>query len=129
MSANRAKNSKPELRVRGVLAAKGIKGYKLNWGNLPGRPDIVFPEDRIAIFVNGCFWHRCPYCRPSVPKTNKKFWNNKFLANKKRDRRVRQRLTRNGWKVFVFWECQIKKDTQQLVDKVSAHMFKPDDRQ
>ena len=62
MSANKAKNTKPEIALRKALWSEGYKGYRLNWKNVPGRPDIAYPGKKIAIFVNGCYWHRCPKC-------------------------------------------------------------------
>ncbi len=78
MSAIKAKNTKPELLLRKALWHSGVKGYRLHWKKVPGRPDIAFPGKKIAIFVNGCFWHRCPICNPSLPKTNISFWTDKF---------------------------------------------------
>lgn len=118
MSAIRAKNTGPELIVRNALSAAGLKGYRLHWSKVPGRPDIAFPGRKIAIFVHGCFWHRCPYCNPSSPKTNKRFWYEKFRKNTERDKQKTKLLRKAGWKVFVFWECRVKKDPKKLADKV-----------
>jgi len=78
MSVIKAKNTKPELMLRKALWHKEIKGYLLHWKKVPGRPDIAFPGRKVAIFVNGCFWHRCPLCNPSTPQINVEFWQNKF---------------------------------------------------
>lgn len=75
MSANKAKNTKPEMLFRKALWAEGIRGYRCNYKNAPGRPDIAFPKKKIAIFVNGCFWHGCPYCKMPLPKNNTEFWS------------------------------------------------------
>lgn len=109
MRANKAKNTTPEITFRRLLSSEGIKGYRLNWRNTPGRPDIAFPSRRIAIFINGCFWHRCPYCKPSFPKTHKAFWRQKFAKNILRDKEKVSLLRKDGWKVLTIWECQIKK--------------------
>jgi DNA mismatch endonuclease (patch repair protein) len=118
MSANRAKGTHPELSLRRALWKEGIKGYRLNWKKAPGRPDIAFPGRKIAIFVNGCFWHRCPYCRPSLPKSHKAFWKKKFSNNVLRDKEKISELEQYGWKVLTIWECQLKKDPQQSVIRV-----------
>ena len=81
MRANKGKNTKPELYLRKALWHHGVKGYRLHWKKVPGRPDLAFPGKKIAIFINGCFWHRCPTCNPSTPKSNTKFWTEKFKKN------------------------------------------------
>jgi DNA mismatch endonuclease, patch repair protein len=117
MSANKAKNTKPEIALRKALHNNGIRGYRLNWKKAPGRPDIAFPSKKIAIFVNGCFWHKCPYCKPSLPKTHKSFWDQKFAKNKIRDKKKISILRQNGWKVLTVWECQIKNHLDRSVNR------------
>lgn len=78
MQANKSKNTKPELKVRKALRKAGLSGYRLHWKKAAGRPDICFPGRRVAIFVNGCFWHRCPHCSLPLPKSNVAFWSAKF---------------------------------------------------
>ena len=109
MQANKSKNTKPELRVRSALRAAGVPGYRLHWKACPGKPDICYPGRKVAIFVNGCFWHRCPYCDLPLPHTNVDFWEAKFRRNRERDRRDVERLTADGWTVMVVWECQLRK--------------------
>jgi DNA mismatch endonuclease, patch repair protein len=120
MSLIRAKNIKPELALRKALYHGGLRGYRLHWKKAPGRPDIAYPGNKIAIFVNGCFWHRCPYCNPSFPKSHTDFWNEKFRKNIERDQRKIKELEENGWKVLVFWECQIRDELQKCLDVVRA---------
>ncbi len=115
MKANKAKDTKPELRLRKALWSAGVRGYRLNWKKVPGRPDIAFPGRKIAIFVNGCFWHRCPICDLALPKSNVTFWTNKFTRNVERDQLKRERLEALGWQVFTIWECQIKKELDAQV--------------
>lgn len=124
MSSVRAKNTKPELALRKVLYHSGLSGYRLHWKKVPGRPDITFPGKKIAIFVNGCFWHRCPYCNPPFPKTHVEFWSEKFKKNIERDQRKIADLEKIGWHVIVFWECQIKNDLQNCVDIVRLNKLK-----
>lgn len=119
MRANKAKNTMPELAMRKLLLSEGIRGYKLNWKKALGRPDIAFPSKRIAIFINGCFWHRCPYCKPSFPKTHKAFWEQKFVKNILRDKEKVSILKQSGWKVLTIWECQIKKHPTRCVARVN----------
>lgn len=116
MSSIRAKNTKPELNLRRALFANGLAGYRLHWKKVPGHPDIAYPGKKLAIFVNGCYWHRCPYCNPPFPKTHKRFWKQKFKKNTERDIRKRTDLENNGWKVVTIWECQIKNNLQNCVD-------------
>ena len=121
MSANKGKNTKPEIALRNALYQNGLRGYRLHWKKAPGRPDISYPGKKIAIFVNGCYWHRCPYCDPSDPKTNVEFWLEKFLKNKERDKRKQAILESQGWKVLVIWECQIRSDLihyVSIIDKI-----------
>jgi DNA mismatch endonuclease, patch repair protein len=117
MRANKAKNTKPEIIFRKALWNNGIKGYRLNWKKAPGRPDIAFPAKKIAIFVNGCFWHRCPFCNYHLPKTNTPFWREKFARNMNRDKQKIKDLEKLGWQAFTIWECEIKKDAATVVEK------------
>ncbi len=123
MKANKGKNTKPELAVRLMLRNLGHPGYRLNWKWAPGRPDIAFPGRKIAIFVNGCFWHRCPNCNLPAPKSHTDFWTEKFKRNVKRDERKITELETAGWKVITIWECEIKKDPAK-VEKELAALFK-----
>ncbi|WP_417230503.1 very short patch repair endonuclease [Thermophilibacter sp.] len=109
MQANRSKNTGPELAVRAALRAAGLTGYRLHWKKAPGKPDVCFPGRRVAIFIHGCFWHRCPHCAPSRPKTHAQFWEEKFARNRARDRRDVEQLLAAGWTVLVVWECQLKR--------------------
>lgn len=118
MSNNKGKNTKPERSLRKALWNAGIKGYRLNWKKAPGRPDIAFPGKKIAIFVNGCFWHRCEKCYSNLPKTNTEFWLDKFTKNTARDERKSQELKSLGWTVITIWECDINKSLLTTVEMV-----------
>ena len=109
MQANKSKNTKPELFVRADLRKRGLRGYRIQYKRASGRPDVAFPGRRVAIFVHGCFWHRCPYCHPSNPKTNVEFWQAKFSRNRQRDERDTAELVGRGWTVVIVWECRLKK--------------------
>ena len=115
MSSNKGKGTKPEIILRKALWANGIRGYRTNWKKLPGRPDIVFTKSRLAIFVNGCFWHRCPHCELPLPKTNSEFWESKFQANVERDKRKIVELEGLGWNVRTIWECEIKDGIEDIL--------------
>lgn len=122
MRANVAKNTSPELRVRAMLRKSGFPGYRLHWRGAPGRPDIAYPGRRVAIFVNGCFWHRCPKCKPPAPKSNADFWNRKFALNAERDARKVRELEASGWTVFTVWECETRDDAAlaRVLDVLAA---------
>ena len=122
MSSNKAKNTKPELKLRKALYADAIRGYRLNWKKVPGKPDIAFPGRKIGIFINGCYWHRCPYCELSLPKTNTDFWKNKFEKNIKRDKKKEKELLDLGWTVLVFWECKIKTNIKDCINKIKVNL-------
>lgn len=110
MQGNKRRDTKPELLVRQRLRAAGLTGYRLDWAKAPGRPDIAFPGRKVAIFVNGCYWHRCPNCSPSVPRKNVEFWEAKFRRNVERDKRALAELEEMGWLAITIWECELKRD-------------------
>ncbi|HML66458.1 MAG TPA: very short patch repair endonuclease [Dysgonomonas sp.] len=115
MSSIKAKDTKLELILRRYLWEEGIKGCRIHWRKAQGRPDIAFLKKKLAIFVNGCFWHRCPYCISIVPKTNSDFWEHKFTANIERDYAKQIELENMGWIVITIWKYQIKKDLSSCV--------------
>lgn len=117
MQANKSKDTKPELILRKSLRDVGLGGYRLHW-NIPGKPDICYPGRRIAIFVNGCFWHRCPKCNPPMPHTRIEYWEEKFRKNRERDSRNIKKLEDEGWTVIVVWECEIKNDLQMVTVRI-----------
>jgi DNA mismatch endonuclease, patch repair protein len=108
MSRIKGKNTKPEMLVRKFLFAHGFR-YRLNVKTLPGKPDIVLPKYKTAIFINGCFWHGHKGCKYFVvPKTRTEWWLNKIKGTQKRDREAEIQLNVQGWKVITLWECQLK---------------------
>ena len=119
MQGNKRANTRPEMLVRLCLRQAGLTGYRLQWKKAPGRPDIAFPGRKVAIFVNGCFWHRCPHCSPSVPKRNVEFWEAKFARNVARDAKAQAELAKAGWTSIVIWECELKRDRiDQTMERV-----------
>lgn len=118
MSCIRGYNTKPEMVVRKVLHSRGYR-FRLYRNDLPGKPDIVLPRYKAAIFVHGCFWHNHERCSKSkLPETNINFWRNKILQNVERDRKNIAMLKRLGWKVLVIWECETRRDrlSEKLVE-------------
>lgn len=120
MQGNRAKDTGPELLLRKALWAAGVRGYRLHRRVEGVRPDLVFSAGKLAVFINGCFWHRCPYCRPKLPARNRRFWASKFRANQLRDGRKSLALRRAGWAIVTVWECQVKQGTRTVASKVIA---------
>lgn len=114
MAAIRGKDTKPEIRVRSILHALGYR-FRLHRKDLPGKPDIVLPKHRIAIFVHGCFWHShsCRYGQVT-PATRSEFWSVKRSDTVKRDQRKAQALKELGWTVLTIWECETK-DSKSLM--------------
>jgi DNA mismatch endonuclease (patch repair protein) len=122
MARVRARDTKPEVKVRKALHAAGLR-FRLQAADLPGRPDIVFRSRRIAVFVHGCFWHRHfdPSCKLTrTPKSRLDFWIPKFESNVTRDSRDQAALRDAGWTVIVLWECELRSAAvlQQLIEKV-----------
>ena len=108
MSGIRGKNTRPELKVRRYLHARGFR-YLLHDRRLPGQPDIVLPRYRTVVFVHGCFWHRHPGCQYAyTPRTRVEFWRSKLQANRARDLRVTSELRDLGWEVVTIWECALR---------------------
>lgn len=119
MSSIRAKNTKPELAIRKRLWSIGIRGYRIHY-DIQGRPDIAFVNRRLAVFIHGCFWHRCPNCKLPAPRSNQLFWAEKFTKNMERDAQKISELEKIGWKVLVFWECEIKSDPLQAINRIKG---------
>ena len=99
-------NTTTELSLARLLWAARIRGYRKHWP-VAGKPDFAWPSRKVAVFVDGCFWHGCR-CK-HLPCTNVDFWRNKIETNKRRDRRVSQSLRRDGWIVIRIKECAIRK--------------------
>lgn len=108
MAAIHSKNTKPEVFVRKLLYSKGYR-YRCNYTKIEGHPDIYFGKYRVAIFVNGCFWHRHQGCKYAyTPKSKIDFWDAKFRKNIERDKYVHEQLTEKKIRYIVIWECTIK---------------------
>jgi DNA mismatch endonuclease, patch repair protein len=116
MSKIQAKNTGPELKLRTLIRAEGIRGYRIHY-NLPGKPDIVFTKKKIVVFIDGCFWHKCPICFQE-PETRKEFWMKKIQSNIDRDKKVNEQLKNDGWSVIRIWEHEIKKEPEEALRKI-----------
>lgn len=105
-----------ELAVRSLLRRHGITGWRANLRTVPGTPDFAFSKIKLAVFVDGCFWHGCKKClRNRKPATNASYWQKKIAANILRDRRVNRRLNRIGWSVLRIWEHSVEKKRQAVI--------------
>lgn len=121
MRANRRRDTRPELAVRRGVHAHGLR-YRVDFPPLPTRPrlraDLVFTRKKIAVFIDGCFWHGCPeHLRPA--RTNANFWTAKITANRERDARVNAELQEAGWTVLRFWEHE---PTDAVVSKIIRYV-------
>lgn len=117
MSGIRGKDTAPEIAVRKGLHSLGFR-YRLHAAALPGKPDLVFPRARAVLFVNGCFWHGHDCHLFRMPATRQDFWRSKIEANKTRDQKSREALTREGWRVGTVWECAVKGRTRRKLDEL-----------
>lgn len=126
MKGNRGRDTRPEMELRRLLREAGFPGYRLHWKNAPGRPDIAYPGRKVAIFVNGCFWHRCPHCQPPVPKSHTDFWQKKFDLNVERDARKTAELEAAGWTVITVWECELRSNAELLVASIVKNLRHPE---
>lgn len=108
MSAIKGADTHPEMQVRRYLHAAGLR-FRIQDRRLPGRPDLVLPKYKVAVFVHGCFWHRHAGCRyATTPSTNPDFWAAKFAANQRRDRLVWDQVLAMGWTPIEVWECETR---------------------
>jgi DNA mismatch endonuclease (patch repair protein) len=115
----KGRDTAPELTVRRALTRLGAR-YRLHRADLPGKPDIVMPGRRLALFVHGCFWHGHDCARGArVPKANRDYWVGKVARNRVRDARSREALAALGWRVETIWECDLK-DAGALSQRLQA---------
>ena len=122
MARVRNRDTGPELELRRTLWSRGLR-YRLTV-RLPGSPDLVFKRPRVAVFVDGCFWHVCPE-HGSIPKTNSVFWSTKLAQNRERDDRVDRSLRDRGWTVLRFWEHEVFGDLERVVETIEHAVREP----
>lgn len=120
MSSIRSKNTKPELLLRKALWANNIRGYRIK-NSLPGKPDLYFPKKKVAVFIDGCFWHKCPKCYVA-PKSNKKYWLPKIERNAERDKKITKKLKREGFIVIRLWDHEIKENIKKCVIRIATYL-------
>ncbi|MDG2520523.1 very short patch repair endonuclease [Caulobacter segnis] len=123
MSRVKSRDTRPELILRKALHAAGLR-YRLHAKHLPGRPDIVFPGRKAAVFVHGCFWHGHDCPKAKLPATRPEFWREKITANQVRDEETRKRLQALGWRSLEIWECELhgrrRLPLEVVVERVTA---------
>lgn len=111
------RNKSTELKLIQFFKENAIKGWRRNF-KLFGKPDFVFPKQRLAIFLDGCFWHG-HNCRNTKPKDDAEYWQTKIARNQQRDKNVTETLTNKNWKVVRIWECELK-DNNMIKDILEA---------
>lgn len=117
MSRIRSRDTKIEMRLRKSLWASGVRGYRVHPKTVEGKPDIVWAGKRVAVFVDGCFWHGCATCFVA-PTSNTDYWLPKIARNKERDAQVSSSLEGKGWMVVRLWEHEIERDIDGSVSRV-----------
>jgi DNA mismatch endonuclease (patch repair protein) len=117
MASIKSKDTSPELIVRRLLWADG-KRYRVHDRRVSGTPDISSSREKVAVFIDGCFWHGCRKCYKE-PTSNTGFWRAKLRRNKQRRRKVKKRLTASGWTVLEFWEHNVLSAPRQVADRIS----------
>lgn len=118
MSKIKSSDTKPEIVLRRELFARGFR-FRKNYTKLPGKPDIAFIRNKVAVFVNGCFWHLHTCKSGHIPKSNSEYWKTKLEQNVRRDNVKNKLLKKIGWKVKTIWECEINKDMEGMVKKLT----------
>lgn len=121
MAGIKGKNTVPELVLRQAMHKRGFR-FRLHVKQLPGRPDLLFPKYKAAVFVHGCFWHRHRNCRyATTPATRTEFWQTKFAANVARDSLLVMALINSGWRVAIIWECSLRNSVgiQETAEELS----------
>jgi len=124
MKKIRSKNTKPELALRKALWGKGIRGYRLHRSDIPGTPDIAFVAKKVAVFVDGSFWHGHNWeTRKQDIKTNRGYWLPKIERNMLKDEAVTYTLEYKGWRILRFWDFDIKNNLDAVVKKIETALY------
>ena len=114
MARIRGRDTGPELYVRRAVWRQGFR-YRLHVKRLPGTPDLVLAQYRVALFVHGCFWHRHGCAKSNRPSSNQEYWDSKFKRNVARDAENQAKLRQMGWTVVTLWECRLREDTDDAL--------------
>jgi DNA mismatch endonuclease, patch repair protein len=115
------RNATTELKLASLLRASRLRGWRRNYPLL-GKPDFVFPKSKVAVFVDGCFWHGHDCGRNLKPKRNAPLWREKFAANRRRDARVTRALRGAGWRVIRIWECALTKRPNSCLARIHREL-------
>ncbi len=130
MRAVKSKGTRLERRLAGVLAGMGYRGWRRNESSLPGTPDFVFSSKGVVIFIDGCFWHGCPYCKRKFPTTNPLYWKKKIQRNIQLAKSYNRYLRAKRWRVIRIWEHELK--TLENMERVKKQLHRilgaPDNR-
>lgn len=118
MAAVKSKNTSPELGLRSALHAAGIRGWRIHYRRAPGTPDLAWPSLRVALFVDGAFWHGHP--SRHRPGRSGEYWDNKIARNVERDRAVDKSLEGSGWKVIRVWDFEIHRELPKVVEQTRS---------
>ncbi|MGH9344885.1 MAG: very short patch repair endonuclease [Terriglobia bacterium] len=108
-------NKSTERRLRLALVRAGVRGWKVQPKGLPAKADFFFPHANLIVFIDGCFWHGCPACTISIPRTNTEYWRTKLQINRARDARVTRQLVLQGFVVKRFWEHEVPQCIKELI--------------
>lgn len=114
-------NTSVELKLRKELWRHGLRGWRVHPKNVPGKPDMIFRAKKVAIFVDGCFWHGCPTCDRS-PKSGNAYWENKISRNVARDKKYNELLINDGWSVIRLWEHEVTRHMTECVSRILTAM-------
>lgn len=125
MAAIRGKDTKPEMLVRSWVHRRGFR-FRLHAKGMPGSPDLVLARHRTVVFVHGCFWHSHGCSNSVVPQTRREFWVEKLGRNVARDAKNFRELTELGWRVFVVWECDLRKHPERTLSRLTARLSNTD---
>lgn len=115
MSQIKRSNTKPEITFRKYVWSKGVRCYRVK-NKIPGKPDLYFPSKKIAVFIDGCFWHKCPKCFIK-PKSNNKYWDKKIERNTQRDKEIKRLLQNQNIHVIRIWEHQVNDELEKTFKK------------
>ena len=124
MSRIRGKDTRPEILIRRGLHARGLR-FRLHKSGIRGKPDMIFPKHRTAVFINGCFWHGHGCSLFKWPRTRVMFWKNKINRNRDRDQETLTALMAEGWRILVIWECALRGRRKRIFENIltSAEKF------
>lgn len=117
MKAVKGKGTKLEKRLFSMLVGMGLRGWRKNANDIIGKPDVIFIASKVAIFVDGCFWHGCPYCQRKLPETNHAYWKQKITRNTQLAKQHHRQLRADGWIILRIWEHEINNKTLRKVIK------------